>query len=513
MNQYNIIWRKSTILTEEQYEACANLFNQHYGKWGAEGPEGRVGKLVTLPSKALKGYLKAPESWAALAYFNGDLIGYVFVQRLGVKEEDYITWVTQFVVHTEHRKKGLGTRLLRAVWSQSNQYAWGLVTANPFAVRALENATLRRCNLDIIKKNWSKLHDVSAPYLEYVKGATFSNSNSTAINTKFPIDHSDTNIALNNLATEWMLGGIGESEEWAAFTFREQSLRADAQEQLGKWLNDCDYTVMDAYNGMSLDERHAWTKHVGSEVEFIVKEVNPSSDDWILDVGCGTGRHSIELAKRNYNVVGIDFVSRLIEACEAGVAGNNILSDKAQFILGDIRSYKFGRQFNHAICLYDVIGSYATDDENIKIIENIFNHLKPGGFLIASVMNGDLTSSKAKHHANSDNLLDKILDLKASDIMQETGDIFNPDYYVWDDSNGVAYRKERFESEYMAPCELIVRDCRYSLNSISSIFKSIGFEILTSRVVRLGYWCSESDSSTNNGKEILLVCKKPIEII
>lgn len=512
MKHYQISWRKGKYLTKEELEECSKLFSNHYGRWGAAADKQLPGHPVKRNADQLKNYLKGSESWAALVSLGEELIGYAFSQRLKIQGKGYVTWVTQFVVHSDHRNRGLGTRLLRAIWSQSDQYAWGLVTANPFAVRALENATLRRCNLERIKKGWPELHGVATHILDYVSGTSIDPSSvSTAIDTKFPLDHKDTNNALSALKkndVKWCLGNIKDTEEWAAFTFFDQEYSENATCLLSKWLDDCDSTVRDAYNGMSLGDNHRWTQSTSHEIDVFRAEACPKSNDLILDVGCGTGRHSIELARHGYRVVGIDFVPRLIEEGKDN-AGKQGFSDKIQFFCDDVREYQLEDKFDHAICLYDVIGSFASDYENKKIIEKIFHHLKPGGILLASVMNGGLTAITAKCRANSGDLFDKLLKLKPSKIMQETGNIFDPDYYVWDEDNSVAYRKEQFQSDKIAPCELIVRDRRYSRNSISDLIKNVGFEILSLRFVKLNDWNRNLGLSVDTAKEMLLVCKKP----
>jgi 2-polyprenyl-3-methyl-5-hydroxy-6-metoxy-1,4-benzoquinol methylase len=49
------------------------------------------------------------------------------------------------------------------------------------------------------------------------------------------------------------------------------------------------------------------------ECDFIEKEINFNKSLKIIDIGCGTGRHSIELAKRGYNLTGIDLSKSLLE--------------------------------------------------------------------------------------------------------------------------------------------------------------------------------------------------------
>jgi len=53
-------------------------------------------------------------------------------------------------------------------------------------------------------------------------------------------------------------------------------------------------------------EAESFTQGTSGECDFIEKEIKSDKLARILDIGCGTGRHSIELAKRGYSVLGID---------------------------------------------------------------------------------------------------------------------------------------------------------------------------------------------------------------
>ncbi|UCC96124.1 MAG: class I SAM-dependent methyltransferase, partial [Candidatus Omnitrophota bacterium] len=60
------------------------------------------------------------------------------------------------------------------------------------------------------------------------------------------------------------------------------------------------------------------------ECDFIEREINHDKSLKIIDIGCGTGRHAIELTKRGYNVTGVDLSENQIKrarekAQEAGV--------------------------------------------------------------------------------------------------------------------------------------------------------------------------------------------------
>lgn len=57
---------------------------------------------------------------------------------------------------------------------------------------------------------------------------------------------------------------------------------------------------------------NAFTKNTIKEVDFVIEELKLPMGSTILDVGCGTGRHSIELAKRGYKVTGIDISAGML---------------------------------------------------------------------------------------------------------------------------------------------------------------------------------------------------------
>lgn len=66
-----------------------------------------------------------------------------------------------------------------------------------------------------------------------------------------------------------------------------------------------------------------FTQGTAGECDFIENEINSDKTLKILDVGCGTGRHLIEMTKRGYNVSGIDLsASQLARAREKAEINN-----------------------------------------------------------------------------------------------------------------------------------------------------------------------------------------------
>lgn len=60
-------------------------------------------------------------------------------------------------------------------------------------------------------------------------------------------------------------------------------------------------------------DNEPFTKGTKGEVDFIEKEINCDKSRKILDVGCGTGRHALELARRGYSVVGVDLSKSMLD--------------------------------------------------------------------------------------------------------------------------------------------------------------------------------------------------------
>ncbi|GAI13760.1 unnamed protein product [marine sediment metagenome] len=129
-----------------------------------------------------------------------------------------------------------------------------------------------------------------------------------------------------------------------------------------------------------------YTKGTIGECDFIEKEINYDKTIKILDIGCGTGRHSIELSKRGYSVTGIDLSESQLKLAKEKAAEQSL---KIDFQKHDARIPNFLNQFNLAIMLCE--GGFPlmeTDEMNFQILQNAANALKPNGKLIFTTLNG-----------------------------------------------------------------------------------------------------------------------------
>jgi len=100
--------------------------------------------------------------------------------------------------------------------------------------------------------------------------------------------------------------------------------------------------------------RYAFTMGTDAEVDFLMEVLGLESGDRVLDVGCGPGRHSIELARRGIDVVGVDISGRFVEvASRAGIQAsqNGELQATVDFLCSDARELAFREEFDAAIAM------------------------------------------------------------------------------------------------------------------------------------------------------------------
>jgi ubiquinone/menaquinone biosynthesis C-methylase UbiE len=124
-------------------------------------------------------------------------------------------------------------------------------------------------------------------------------------------------------------------------------------------------------------DQEAFTQGTLQETDFLEQELGYDKSKRILDIGCGTGRHAIELAKRGYKVTGIDLSESQLKRAEQKAKDNNIHVDFQQ---ADARNLEFANEFDLVIMLCE--GAFSlmeTDDMNFSILENATKALKNNG--------------------------------------------------------------------------------------------------------------------------------------
>lgn len=133
-------------------------------------------------------------------------------------------------------------------------------------------------------------------------------------------------------------------------------------------------------------DKESFTQGTAGECDFIEQELNYNKSLKILDVGCGTGRHSIELTKRGYSVTGIDLSESQLARAREKAAIENL---KIDFKKHDARNLPFNNEFDSAIMLCE--GGFPlmeTDEMNFEILKSVTKSLREKSKFIFTTLNG-----------------------------------------------------------------------------------------------------------------------------
>ncbi len=137
-------------------------------------------------------------------------------------------------------------------------------------------------------------------------------------------------------------------------------------------------------------DQNPFTQFTEAEVEFILKLYPLSPGATILDVGCGTGRHAVALAKRGFDVTGLDLTPGMLtiarqRAVAAGVS--------VQWIEADAKDFRDIGRFDAAICLCEggvglIEATEDAESHDAAIFRNISACLQPNAPFVLTALNG-----------------------------------------------------------------------------------------------------------------------------
>lgn len=251
---------------------------------------------------------------------------------------------------------------------------------------------------------------------------------------------------------------------------------------MGQWYEELFENYADKY------EQEPFTKGTNKEVDFIEKEINFNKGIRILDIGCGTGRHSIELASRGYIVTGVDLSDTMLRRARVNAMQRHISVD---FIQADARKINFVNEYNLVIMLCE--GSFPlmeTDEMNFEILQNAAKALKSKGKLIFTTLNGlfpifhsvkDFINGHYEEEKSQNNNFDLMTFRDYSE------------YTIEDDSGNK--KTIRCNERYYIPSE------------ITWLLKSLGFSNIEILGCDIGDW-SKDKKLTVNHYEMLVVAEK-----
>lgn len=137
------------------------------------------------------------------------------------------------------------------------------------------------------------------------------------------------------------------------------------------------------------DAVYAYVRH---DIPFYVSEARRAGGP-VLELGCGTGRVAIELARAGLDVVGVDFSPRMLETARRNIAEAGEMPGKVTLVEADMRGFapeQVGGPFPLAIIPFRAFLSLLSVPDEISALENAKRHLVPGGELIIDLFVPDL---------------------------------------------------------------------------------------------------------------------------
>jgi SAM-dependent methyltransferase len=142
------------------------------------------------------------------------------------------------------------------------------------------------------------------------------------------------------------------------------------------WYDDDSFWEL--WSPVMFDERRI--ANTPEEINNLISLLNIKSRDKVLDLCCGIGRHSLELARRGFKVTGVD---RTLYYLSVASAKANEEELDIEFVHEDMRNFCRPNGFNVVISMFTSFGYFENPDDDRKVAVNIYKSLKKGGrFLI-----------------------------------------------------------------------------------------------------------------------------------
>ncbi|MFO7792757.1 MAG: class I SAM-dependent methyltransferase [Candidatus Saliniplasma sp.] len=124
-------------------------------------------------------------------------------------------------------------------------------------------------------------------------------------------------------------------------------------------------------------------RSTSQQVDKIVEILDLKVGDKVLDLCCGVGRHTLEFARRGYEVTGVDLTEKYIEKGEKKAKKEGV---DAEFVKSDMRDFRRENTYDAAINFFSSFGYFNDERDNFKVIENVHSSLKNSGKFLIDVM-------------------------------------------------------------------------------------------------------------------------------
>ena len=237
-------------------------------------------------------------------------------------------------------------------------------------------------------------------------------------------------------------------------------------------------------------DQEPFVQGTAGECDFLERELGHDRSLKVLDIGCGTGRHAIELAKRGYRVTGVDLSGNQIKRAKEKALEAKVTVD---FQVQDARSLPFAGEFDLAMMLCE--GGFSlmeTDEMNFEILRSAAKALKSKGKFIFTTLNGlfPLFHSVKEFYASAQKEGQSQCKECSFDLM------------TFRDHNTAA-----FEDDSGHKKELQCNERYYVPSEITWLLKTLGFKKIDIFGAKLGAY-SRNDKLATEDFEMLVVAEK-----
>ena len=120
----------------------------------------------------------------------------------------------------------------------------------------------------------------------------------------------------------------------------------------------------------------------GSEVEHVLARTGLTSGA-VLDLCCGPGRHSLELARRGFDVTRVDITPAYLTDARQLAAAEGL---NAEFVEADVREFRRPAAYDGAINMFSSFGYFEDLFDDRRVLANAAESLRPGGVLLVETL-------------------------------------------------------------------------------------------------------------------------------
>lgn len=198
------------------------------------------------------------------------------------------------------------------------------------------------------------------------------------------------------------------------------------------------------------EQRREAPKETGQIISLL--KITPGAR--ILDLCCGTGRHSLELSKRGYNVTAVDRTAHYLEEASGNAEKKKL---RIEFVRSDMRVFRRKAYFDAAINMYTSFGYFKDIREDKQVLRNVYFSLKKGGKLLIEIMGREILKRIFPGHF----------------FVEDNGIFFLEERKVDPGWNWMKNRWIMLKNN--KPREYVITHRIYSAPRLSSLFREAGF--------------------------------------